>query len=112
MTSRLHTLSPTDVHELSNENDETIELDELIYNDSEEELYIERRMSHGWRPKYLRRRVIIAFNIIFTILIVTLEVLNGISIREQGFVFAGVDVFNVCRMVIPAGTYHEPALNR
>ncbi|KAI1206006.1 uncharacterized protein F4807DRAFT_453631 [Annulohypoxylon truncatum] len=46
-------------------------------------------MSHGWRPKYLRRRVVIAFNVCFSLLIITLEVLDGISIRNQGFVFVG-----------------------
>ncbi|KAI1396033.1 hypothetical protein F4819DRAFT_504863 [Hypoxylon fuscum] len=80
---------------------ETIELDELIDRVSGEEPYIERRMMYGWRPKYLRRRVVIAFNVIFTLHVVILEALNRISIQRQGFVFAGVDVFNACRLVIP-----------
>ncbi|KAI0850710.1 hypothetical protein F5Y00DRAFT_268144 [Daldinia vernicosa] len=88
------------IYQPSNEN-EMLELDELIASDQEEQ-YIERRMSYGWRPKYLRRRVVIMFNIIFIALIVILEVLSGLSIQNDGFIFAGVDVFNMCRLIIPA----------
>lgn len=85
------------------DNLDMIELDDLVDSEQEEEPYIERHMSHGWRPKYLRRRVVSIFNLLFMIHIIGLQILNGISTHEQGFTFAGVDVFNACRLGLPAG---------
>ncbi|KAI0199517.1 hypothetical protein F4808DRAFT_451446 [Astrocystis sublimbata] len=51
---------------------------------STEDPSIKRPMSHGWRPAYLRRRVIAAFNLVFIISIISLETFNAKSLQQKG----------------------------
>ncbi|KAI0107150.1 hypothetical protein GGR51DRAFT_559484 [Nemania sp. FL0031] len=45
---------------------------------------IRRPISHGWRPGYLRRQVIFAFNMVFMLSLIALEALSAISKRQKG----------------------------
>ncbi|KAI0149721.1 hypothetical protein F4776DRAFT_671984 [Hypoxylon sp. NC0597] len=54
---------------------------------------IERPVSHGWRPNYLRRRVIGILDTIFLIGIVVLEVLDVLSKRHGGLANANQSLF-------------------
>ncbi|KAI1747569.1 hypothetical protein F4782DRAFT_520864 [Xylaria castorea] len=49
-----------------------------------EDPLIKRPMSHGWRPGYLRRRVIVIFNLVFILSIIALEALNANSRQRKG----------------------------
>ncbi|KAI0975768.1 hypothetical protein F4678DRAFT_483996 [Xylaria arbuscula] len=49
-----------------------------------EDPLIKRPMSHGWRPEYLRRRVIVIFIIVFILSIIALEALNVSSLQQKG----------------------------
>ncbi|OTA91436.1 hypothetical protein M434DRAFT_388618 [Hypoxylon sp. CO27-5] len=68
-----------------------LELSEPTTRD--EEPLIERPVSHGWRPNYLRRRVIVTLDIIFLIGIVVLEVLDTVSRRHGGLSDANQSLF-------------------
>jgi len=48
---------------------------------------IQLAVSHGWRPEYLRRRVLIIFNACFITIMIAVEVLYILSWKRKGLVW-------------------------
>jgi hypothetical protein len=45
---------------------------------------VEAPMTHGWRPSYLRRRIIVAFIVVFVAIIIAIEAMYGYSKTHHG----------------------------